>query len=985
MSRPNSTPAFDDALDAQFGLALFAAAFQNNTLPATLTRMDDGLLLKVNDAWVNFMGYTREEAVGKTALDLGIWTDAAQRVEALKTLQGEPASTVIETAVFVKGGARRTIRFNATRFNWNGVPHVLSSFTDVTDEKKSAQAVRDKLAFIEKLTARVPVFLYQFSLRTDGTWHFNFVSQAIRQAFDVTPKDLIGNAAIAFERLHPDDMEDVWRTIHASAKSMAPWRHEFRVVLPGGETLWLFGDSLPEREPDGSILWTGSMTDVTTRKLQLDELERTRALVDEKARKLSIALDNMSQGILTLDATSKITQYNQRLLKLLDIDQTVMDNFADGAEMLAYQRARGDFGKDSEWVETTARPLIDSQPVHLGPKEYLRKTRSGRTLEVKSRALADGGVVRTFADVTHFVEAQAALHRSEARFRSLTALSSDWFWEQDENFRFVKVVGDTFSAGHFPESEFIGKTRWETGVIGVSPEQWAAHRALLESHQTFRNLEFQRPGANGEVRWISIGGMPIFDAEGNFCGYRGVGTDITEQKRREDESQRLAFYDTLTGLPNRRLLLDRLAQAMVVSGRNQKHGALLFIDLDNFKDLNDTMGHDVGDQLLERVANRLVTCIRQGDTVARFGGDEFVVMLEDLQGDLKGASDQVKTVSEKILATLNLPFELGGKTHYSTPSIGIAVFSGQVDGVDELLKRADLAMYQAKSAGRNTLRFFDPEMQAAVTQRAALEVDLRHGLERGELVLHYQTVVSHQGRVTGVEALVRWHHPQRGLVPPNQFIPVAEQTGLILPIGQWVLKTACAQLVEWAEDPLTKYLTLSVNISAREFHEADFVAETMRMLKQSGANANLLKLELTESLLLGDIQDTGKKMGQLRESGVRFALDDFGTGYSSLSYLRQLPLDELKIDQSFVRDVLTDPNDAAIAKTIIALAHSLGLSVVAEGVETTGQREFLARHGCESFQGYLFGLPLPVAEINLADLAISFVATESESLNLSLI
>ncbi len=276
-------------------------------------------------------------------------------------------------------------------------------------------------------------------------------------------------------------------------------------------------------------------------------------------------------------------------------------------------------------------------------------------------------------------------------------------------------------------------------------------------------------------------------------------------------------------------------------------------------------------------------------------------------------------------------------------------------------------------------------MQAAVTQRAALEVDLRHGLERGELVLHFQTVVSHQGRVTGVEALVRWHHPQRGMVPPNEFIPVAEQTGLILPIGQWVLKTACAQLVDWAQDPLTRYLTLSVNISAREFHEPDFVAETMRLIKQSGANANLLKLELTESLLLGDIQDTGKKMGRLRESGVRFALDDFGTGYSSLSYLRQLPLDELKIDQSFVRDVLTDPNDAAIAKTIIALAHSLGLAVVAEGVETIGQREFLARHGCELFQGYLFGQPLPVAEINLADLAISFVATESESLNLSLL
>ena len=980
-----SKPFDDKAANRAPGMALFAAAFHNNAQAALLTRLNDGLLVEANDAWLALSGFTRQDIVGKTTLDLGIWRDEAVRDGALNALKGGQTTVAVETTLNAKAGVQRAVRFNATRFDLEGVPHVLSFFVDASVEKAAGVSLRNQLDFIEKITARVPVLLFQFRVRADGTVYFPFVSHAIEQVLDATPADVVADAMVVLNRVHRDDKETMWDSIQSSAIHMTPWKQEFRVVLPDGSVLWLFGDGMPEREGDGSTLWTGSITDITARKLQLDELESTRALMEEKTRNLSVALDNMSQGILTMDATSNITQYNQRLLELLEIDTATMDSFADGAELLAYQRARGDFGKDFEWVETTARPLIVGQPVHLGPSDYLRKTRSGRTLEVKSRALADGGVVRTFSDVTHFVEAQAALFRSESRFRSLTALSSDWFWEQDENFRFVKVLGDTFSAGQFPEGEYIGKTRWETDAIGVSPEQWAVHRALLESHQTFRNLELQRQADHGEVRWISISGMPIFDAEGAFCGYRGVGTDITEQKRREDETQRLAFYDTLTGLPNRRLLLDRLAQAMVSSARSQKHGALLFIDLDNFKDLNDTMGHDVGDQLLERVANRLVTCIRQGDTVARFGGDEFVVMLEDLHADLTAASDQVKTVSEKILATLNLPFELLGKTHYSTPSIGIAVFCGQVDGVDELLKRADLAMYQAKSAGRNTLRFFDPEMQAAVTQRAALEVDLRHGLERGELVLHFQTVVSHQGRVTGVEALVRWHHPQRGLVPPNEFIPVAEQTGLILPIGQWVLKTACAQLVDWAQDPLTQYLTLSVNISAREFHEPDFVAETMRLIKQSGATANLLKLELTESLLIGDIQDTRKKMGQLREMGVRFALDDFGTGYSSLSYLRQLPLDELKIDQSFVRDVLTDPNDAAIAKTIIALAHSLGLSVVAEGVETVGQREFLARHGCESFQGYLFGQPLPVAEINLADLAISFVATESESLNLSLL
>jgi diguanylate cyclase (GGDEF)-like protein len=423
------------------------------------------------------------------------------------------------------------------------------------------------------------------------------------------------------------------------------------------------------------------------------------------------------------------------------------------------------------------------------------------------------------------------------------------------------------------------------------------------------------------------------------------------------------------------LLLDRLAQALITSGRNHSHGALLFIDLDNFKDLNDTQGHDVGDVLLERVANRLVTCIRQGDTVARLGGDEFVVMLENLNTNVSAASTQITVVADKILAALNLPFELSGKAHYSTPSIGITLFNGTQHSVDELLKRADLAMYQSKAAGRNTLRFFDPDMQASVAARAALEVDLRHGLEHGELVLYYQAVVNLKGKVTGVEALVRWHHPVRGLVAPVDFISVAEQTGLIVSLGQWVVKAACAQLVTWGKNPATKGLSIAVNISPKEFQQAGFVQHILDELHDSGANPSNLKLELTESLLLKDVQEAITKMALLRGAGVRFALDDFGTGYSSLAYLKQLPLDQLKIDQSFVRDVLTDPNDAVIARTIVALAHSLGLSVVAEGVETEGQRNFLAECGCKLFQGYLFGRPVAVNEVNLDAIATAYGAT----------
>jgi diguanylate cyclase (GGDEF)-like protein len=406
--------------------------------------------------------------------------------------------------------------------------------------------------------------------------------------------------------------------------------------------------------------------------------------------------------------------------------------------------------------------------------------------------------------------------------------------------------------------------------------------------------------------------------------------------------------------------MDRLAHALVTSARSKRYGALLFIDLDNFKDLNDTLGHDVGDMLLEQVAIRLVLCLREGDTAARFGGDEFVVMLEDLSDDDHDAANQAERVGEKILERLNAPYELVGRQHNSSPSIGVTLFCGSTPGIEELLKRADVAMYQAKAAGRNTLRFFDPEMQAAVLARAALDTDLRLGLQRNELLLYYQPLVDRQGHIFGYEALVRWRSPTRGLVSPVEFIGLAEQTGLILPMGQWVLQTACRQLVVWAERPATRALNLSVNVSARQFRQPDFVAQVQAALEITGADPQRLTLELTESLLISDVEDAISKMGVLRERGVHFSLDDFGTGYSSLSYLKRLPLDHLKIDQSFVQDVLSDPNDAAIVRTILALAHSLELQAVAEGVETEGQRQFLLDNGCTAFQGYLFGRPGPL-------------------------
>ena len=441
----------------------------------------------------------------------------------------------------------------------------------------------------------------------------------------------------------------------------------------------------------------------------------------------------------------------------------------------------------------------------------------------------------------------------------------------------------------------------------------------------------------------------------------GINTDITERKAAEHEIQYLAFYDHLTGLPNRQLLRDRLQHALSFAARHPLVGALLFIDVDNFKTLNDTLGHAIGDLYLQQLAQRLQACLRKGDTLARLGGDEFVIVLENLAATPHEAAALATVVGEKILAGFASPFHLAEYVHHSTSSIGVTLFNDQPATQDELLQRADLAMYQAKAQGRNTLRFFDPAMQAVVAARAELEADLRNALQNQSFELHYQAQVDNLGHLCGAEALLRWHHPERGWIAPAAFIPLAEETSLILPIGLQVLETACMQLVAWAALPHMASLSVAVNVSARQFRQPDFVDQVLRVIDRTGADPSRLKLELTESLLVDNMEETIAKMSALKERGIGFSLDDFGTGYSSLAYLKRLPLDEIKIDRSFVRDVLSDPNDASIAHSILALGQSLNLAVVAEGVETRDQHAFLADHGCQAYQGYLFNKPQPPA------------------------
>jgi diguanylate cyclase (GGDEF)-like protein/PAS domain S-box-containing protein len=433
-----------------------------------------------------------------------------------------------------------------------------------------------------------------------------------------------------------------------------------------------------------------------------------------------------------------------------------------------------------------------------------------------------------------------------------------------------------------------------------------------------------------------------------------IGTDISERKLSEAKIFRLAFFDHLTDLPNRANLLDHLRRALLGSARTHKCGALMFCDLDNFKYLNDSQGHAAGDLLLQAVARRLEGCVREADMVARLGGDEFVVLIQPVEDTRDSAALQAETVATKVVAALAAPFQLGELSYALSVSVGVVTLCGLHDTVESTLRQADAAMYQAKAAGRNTFRFHDPAVQAAWSARAELEGGLRRALQQDEFILHYQPQLDRSGRVIGAEALVRWRQPGGKVLLPAEFIRAAEESGLIIEIGKWVLRTACAELAHWQRHRDTAGLTLSVNVSARQFTEPDFVAMLGAIFEETGVQPASLKLELTESLVVTDFTQTVQTMATLKERGLSFSLDDFGTGYSSLAYLRKLPLDQLKIDHSFMRDVLTDQNDASIVRSIIALGDSLGLQVIAEGVETVGQRQFLADAGCHIYQGFLY-------------------------------
>jgi len=697
---------------------------------------------------------------------------------------------------------------------------------------------------------------------------------------------------------------------------------------------------------------TGNVTLLVTSSIELTEHTLLEAKLTASAKEIEDLYDNAPCGYHSLNHEGAIVRINATELAWLGctreevVGKKIFD-FYTGESKERFLKKYPDFLKKG----------------HIEDLEFELVGKDGKIRNVLASATAvkdaNGNLLMSRAVLYDMTEQKRL--ESDLRLAAVAFETTQGILVTDANSVIRRVNRALTQITGYSEKEIIGQT---PKMFKSGHHDAAFYTAMWETINSTGSWqgEIWDRRKSGEIypKWMTISAIKLDD--GTVTHYVSTHVDISGLKAAENEIENLAFYDPLTKLPNRRLLQDRLYHAKASIDRTGRTGALLNIDLDNFKSVNDTLGHAMGDVLLQQVAERLQACLRAGDTVARLGDDEFVIILENLDAQLIEAAAQAKEVGEKMLATLNQPFFLGKKEFHSTASIGIAVFNGSQKGMTNLLKHADIAMCQAKKAGRNTICFFDPQMQEAINSRSVLESELRNAIECRQFFLHYQLQVDHLMRPFGAEALIRWVHPARDLVSPAEFIPIAEETGLIIQIGKWVLDTACAQLSVWQLDEKTKDLMLSVNVSAKQFRQADFAELVKAIVQRHGINPSRLKLELTESILLDDVESVISTMKEINALGVRFSLDDFGTGYSSLQYLKRLPLHQLKIDQSFVRDLTVDNSDQAIVNTIVAMAHSMNLNVIAEGVETQEQRMLLEKAGCSHFQGYLFGRPMPIRE-----------------------
>jgi len=918
----------------------------NNTLVG-ITTICDRKIIWSNSTFETMLGYGEGELRGRSTRQLYINEIDYQSINQAYVNLKIDGVTKNEIQFICKDGSYIWVDVRGTNLHTK-IDESTWLVVDITERKQAELALRDS------------EYYWKFALEGagDGVWDWDIQSNV--KTFSKQWKAILGYAesdplptGLEWEnRFHPDDTERVADVMQAYLSGKNPnYALECRMKCKDGSYRWVLsrGMVLKYSEEDVPLRMIGTISDITARK-------ETDLRLSESEKRLRLSQLYGGIGTWEYNFLTNIQIWSEAMTQQLgfpDISNPSKEDFLaivhpDDREMFMVEIER----------QLTGNNTLDIEYRTINEQGKIRWMRSiGKSdLDANGQALTMQGTVQ---EITHQKNAEHDLRIAATAFES-----QEGMMVTDANNIILRVNKAFTTITGYSSEDVIGQ---KSSLLSSGRHDAIFFDGMwneLNTHNYWEG-ELWNKRKNGEVYPQRLTITAVKDSNDIVTNYVGTLIDITQSKQAEQEIEDLAYFDPLTHLPNRRLMLDRINHAMAASARNDMQGALFFLDLDHFKTLNDTLGHTMGDILLQQVATRLTSCIRDNDTVSRFGGDEFVVLLEGLSILPLEAATQAEEVANKFLNAINQPYFLADHVYTSSTSIGITLLNAHDFGVEELLKQADIAMYQAKNDGRNAIRFFNPEMQTKISAHAILENELKQAVAGQHFQLYYQVQMDSSGYPVGAEALIRWIHPTLGLIPPLDFIPLAEQSGMIQTIGLWVIDNACSQLQNWQQHQINRHLTLSINVSAKQFHQPDFILQITTAIQHYNINPALLKLELTESLLLNDIEETINKMKALANVGIQFSLDDFGTGYSSLQYLKKLPIYQLKIDKSFVDNIVTDNDDQIIVRTIISMAHNLGLNVIAEGVATKAQQQRLFNQGCRHYQGYLYSKPLPINQFEI--------------------
>ncbi len=925
----------------------FATLFHLCPNMVLLTRQEDGLIIEANQYFESLFGWPLHDIIGRTTLELGLWVDPGQRAKLVEIIKANGEMASMEVELQASNGQIHSGLLSAQKVELEGQPYLLSTFLDTTERKLAEQALKDS-------QERLDLALDSAQL---GTWDWHIPSGMLygsaraAQLHGLEPKPFHESFDAFFEGV-PDDERNNMRNAYRSLREGPAGNYQltYRVQMPDGSSRYLESRARLYRNDDGSPLrMAGTLLDIT------DQVEREQSLAASEEKFATLFQVSPDPICVTHQDSGRFLEINSSFTQTFGWSAT--DVIGLSADEIGLWDASGSSLQRIERVIRERSLNNVAVVVHHKNGQPLTCVISSRQINVGNQPC----IVTTLRDISQQQRSEAALKASEEKFAKAFHSSPDaiTITERDSG-RYLEVNDGFCRLTGYRADEVIGHTVYEVG-IWAEEKQRMALLAELELKGRVHHQEMLGRNKRGEILTVEVSVEPIMLNE-TACLLL-TARDVSLLRNAEAQIRHLAYHDPLTNLPNRALLMDRLSQQIALLKRHNLRGALLFLDLDHFKHINDSLGHPVGDTVLKIITARLEASVRLEDTVARLGGDEFVVLLSGLEGTRSAVSQQVQNLADTLRELLSEPMFLDGQRLQVTPSIGMALIPDHGSTPTDLLKRADIALYRAKDSGRNTSQMFHTTMQKAASERLRMETDLRQALARGEFSVHFQPQVdARDNRIIGAETLVRWHHPELGAQSPNEFIKVLEDSGLILEVGTWILDEACngfKQLIAKGKiDPLQ--FSLCVNISPRQFRQSDFVERIESCLATYGLPYAMLKLEITEGIVIQNLDDTIAKMRRLKKLGVSFAMDDFGTGYSSLTYLKRLPVDTLKIDQSFVRDATSDPNDTEIIRAIVAMARSLELEVIAEGVETPEQLSFLQGLGCHLYQGYLHSRPLPL-------------------------